>query len=371
MTNLVTDGFDWFPSGQSAATRQTLFAANDFFSFGGVDSNPFDVRTGRFSFGKAIGFNQTGIFDGNPQTNAYVVPVGGTLAEGWIGFAYFRAANSGNSAHPFVGFFDALNNAVQVSVTFDRYGIMRVYRGLPSNGTLIASSVVGAFEEDRWFHGEIRCLCANVGGEVEVRINTVPKIQLTGADTKNSANAYFDSAIIGHYRAITAGDDINWAIDDLYINDPSGTKLNTWAGNLRVKSQFMVGDGAENAFTIGGTAPAATRWQSVNNQSIDDTKYVYSPNVGDKQTFVPDPNLNSPLVRVVQVRAALRQDDATQRVARHLLRIGATDYEGSVNHYTNQQFTFYKTRWDTNPATLVDFTGSEVNGLEAGLKVQA
>jgi hypothetical protein len=133
----------------------------------------------------------------------------------------------------------------------------------------------------------------------------------------------------------------------------------------------MIADGATDNFSIGGSSPAATHWQSVLNQNLDDTKYEYSSNVGDIDLFTPDPNLNSPLVHALQVRTALRQDDATQRVARHLLRISGLNYVGTVDHYTNQTYTFYRTRWELNPNTGVSFTGAEVNGLQPGVKVQA
>jgi hypothetical protein len=382
MANLITEGWDWFLAGQNATQRAQFFAANGWYPLnqGLFDSVVPDVITGRFDFGKAmrlVGASGSGI------NQFYAIPLGGNKSELYGGQAvYWDAATTYTTSASF-SFFDAINNHFQIRVTLDKYGIIRVWRGptdptnppyggigVPGSATLLATSAMGSFQENEWFWLEVHALIASSGGGVEVRVNTVPKIQLTGANTQGSSISTADSVAFGWQSAGAPGS-WNVAFDDMYVNDTTGSKNNSWNGNVRVKTQFMIADGAENDFIIGGSSPAATRWQSVGNQLLSDAKFVYSPNVGDKQLFVPDPNLNSPLVRCVQVRTALRQDDATQRVARHLLRIGGTDYEGGVDHYTNQTFTMYRTRWETNPDTGVDFTGADVNGLQAGLKVQA
>jgi hypothetical protein len=227
---------------------------------------------------------------------------------------------------------------------------------------------MGVFQEDQDFFLEIHGVIASSGGSVEVRVNTVPVISLTGANTQGATITTCDSIFLGIY---VPGGGVEGHFDDLYVNDTSGGVNDSWLGNVRVKTQFMIANGFTNDFSIGGTSPAATHWQSVLNQNLDDTKFEYSPNIGDIDLFTPDPNLNSPLVHAVQVRMALRQDDATQRVARALVRVSGTNYVGSVDQYTNQTFTMYRERWQLNPNTGVSFTGAEVNAIQAGVKVQA
>jgi hypothetical protein len=375
VANRFRDGFDWFPAGQSLLTRQRLWAANEFFGRDNGGGLGADVVTGRFNFGKALALSGSlGGFFGHDS--GYVVPIGVNIATGFYGMAVYVDSLLPSACRPVLGFYDAVSNAHQINFSFEQNGVLKVWLGAPGagNGTLLATSSAGAFQEDQWFHCEASPLIANSGGTFEIRINTVPKVQLTGADTQNSANAYFDSVFLGAYTTNNnvGIDGAHPAVfDDMFVHDASGATNNTWGGNLRVKTQFMIANGATDNFSIGGTAPAATQWQSVLNQILDDGQFVYSPTVGDIDLFTPDPNLNSPIVRALQVRMALRQDDATQRVARALLRIGATNYLGAVDQYTNQTYTFYKDAWELNPATGVTFTGAEVNGLQAGVKVQA
>jgi hypothetical protein len=374
MSNLITEGFDWFPSGKGDAARANLWAANEFFtrrdsSFGFAEG---DVVTGRFGFGKALTIwgSVWGFFI-NQQ--GYVVPVNATPAEGFMGLAVFVSSSLSALNRPTIGFFDAVTNYHQITISFEPNGVIKVWRGKRGE-TLLINSPAGAYQEDEWFHTESRAKIAGSGGEFELRINTETKIQLLSANTQYTGNSYFDSIFLGAQgvdNRISIPGPGYLAYDDLFVNDTTGLENNTWMGNLRVKSQFMIANGAVNNFTIGGSSPAATNWQSVLNNSLDDSKYVYDITPGDKDLYTPDPNLNAPLVRVLQVRLALRQDDSTQRSAKALVRLSTTTYEGSVEFFTNTTYTFYKQRWELSPATGVTFTGSEINGCQVGVKVQS
>lgn len=369
MANLITDGIDWFPSGQSTATRTRLWAANNFFPRGNVQT-PCDVETGRFGFGQAMLWNFTNTSIGGANLAGYVIPIGAQAATSFIGCGLIVYPDTASGTYPALCFYDGVANTPQLTIVFKPNGVIAVYRGDPTpgqGGTLLANSFPGAFQENEYFHVEIKALIASSGGTCEVRINTVPWVQLTGANTQNTTAAFADCVMIG--AECGSNQLIHCAFDDFFVNDASGAQNNSWLGNVRVKTQFMIANGATNNFTIGGSSPAPSHWQSVLNQAMDDTSFEYSSTLNDIDLFTPDPNLNSPLVHVLQVRMGLRQDDATQRVARSQLRIGSTVYPGSIDQFTNQTYTFYKERWPLNPATSVAFTGADVNGLQAGLKI--
>lgn len=363
MANLLCEGFDWMASGLSDSVRTRLWAANRMFESG--NDMVADVVTGRFDYGKALVVNFNNVFSNG---SGYVIPIHETPATGFVGCAMFIYPDMGATAVAVVSFYDAVENVPQFRIHFAANGVIKIYDG--AGTTLLANSEADSYQENEWFHFEAKATIGT-GGTVEVRINTVPVIQLVGGDLQYSPNAYFDSIYIGGERWNSSGGHYHVAFDDLFVNDTVGATNSDWSGNLRVKTQFMIANGATDNFTIGGTAPAATNWQSVLNQNLDDTKFVYSSTIGHIDLYTPDPNLNSPLVRSLQVKMALRQDDATQRIARAVIRIGSTNYVGSVDQYTNQTFTFYTERFELNPATGVSFTGAEVNGLQAGLKLTA
>lgn len=382
MANQVTEGFDWFPSGKSSTERARLWAANSFFMPDSGNAMTYipDVRTGRFGFGKAISWNNVSNPGGGNQVSGYVFPAkvtGDVLTDGWYGVSVFRGHDTTASRQIGVGFYDGvtggINNGMQVYIEFGEFGVIRVWRGWPNGGgTVIGTSKMNAFQEDEWFNAEIYCKVANTGGQVQVRINTVIKVDIVSDDTQFTSVAGFDSLFMGEFvYGVFASNLSDFAYDDVFFNDASGSANNTWSGNLRVKTQFVTANGAHDDFSIGGTSPASTNWQSVLNQSLDDTKYVFSATPTNYDLYQLDPNLNAPIVRAVQVRMGLRQDDATQRSAKAIIRLGSTVYEDDVQHFTNQTYTFYKGIWDLNPATAVSFTGAEVNAMQAGVKVQS
>jgi hypothetical protein len=374
VANLLTEGFDWFPTGQTTTVRNRLWSANSFYKYGVFsysDSDADVTAPGRFGFGNAMHLNA-----GNPGGNnyiGYVVPFGSAgLVEGYMGaalFVYTRDAG-GNivTGSPQISFYDGVNNHPQVSICFDANGAISVWQGDRVDNFPLGKSIAGVFQKDEWFHFEARAIIAAVGGFVEIRINTVPVVQITGANTLGSVGGLFDSVLLGGW---VNNNTVDYDIDDFFVNDTTGTYNNSWLGNVRVKTQLMIANGNQNDFTIGGSSPAPTHWQSVLNNILDDTKYEFSATVGQIDLFTPDPNLNSPLVHVVQVRMGLRQDDATQREAHAMLRISGTNYEGVVGQFTNQTYTMYRERFEVNPFTGVAFTGGNVNGLQAGVKVVA
>lgn len=375
MTNRITEGFDWFPTGKSVAERQRLFAANQMFYYqDGVSTSVFpDVSSTEvpFGFGKSFYYSHSSAVSGEFR-QGFVVPFQDTVtpvSEGYFGIR-LKIINHENlgADGPILCFYDAVTNAPQFGISFAENGVIRLWRGWPYTGTLLASSRVNSFQEEEWFWIEIYGLVANSGGEVEVRINTVAKISLVGADTQNTATDDVDSVFIG---ARKDNYEITFAYDDMYFNDTAGTINNSWLGNVRVKTAFMIADGDNIDFSIGGSSPAATNWQSVLNTNLDDTKYVYSGTAGQYDLYDLDPIQASPLVHVVQVRAALRMDDATQRVGRYKIKVNGVEYEGTVDHYMNQTYTMYFDRWELNPNTAAGWTGTEVNGIQPGVKVQA
>jgi len=361
MTLRVIEGFEWFPSGGNATQ---LFAAAGYYSTfnNGIYSAP---TTGRFDYGKTF---QYALAPGNLDPNQVIALTDSSDDLNTSGMAVY--VDQANSAYVWYTLFDAVTGAPQLSFYFTEYGVIRIYRGYPWTGTLIGTTSAGAYRDNEWFYFEVQSVTHATAGTVKLRINT--KVVFDGIDlnTKNTANSFVDSYGFGCFRN-GGGNSAFIKFDDFYFCDGQGSINNDFLGNVRVKQQLAIANGPNIDFAIGGTAPAATNWQSVLNAALDDTKYVYSGTPGDYDLYDLDPNLNTPLVLGVQVRAGLRQDDATQRIARLMLNTGGTDYVGSVDHYLNQSYTHYRDLWELNPNTGLAWTGTEVNGMYAGVKVQS
>lgn len=251
-----------------------------------------------------------------------------------------------------------------VSLSFDTNGTITL---ATTQGGTLARTPAQSFTPFKWFWLEIQCKIGSAGtGTLEVRVNTATKLSFPSITTSAAA------APIG---GLAAGADLinfnntNNRIDDLYILDDTGAQNTTFLGNVRVMGQKTTGNSTPVNFSIGGTSPAASLWQSVQNNSLDDAQFAYSPNAGDTDLYTMEAIVNAPTVYGVRLTQLSRQDDATQRIARNVLKAGGTTATGA-DWYLNQFYTGYSDIWELNPSTGVGFTGAQVNALLAGHKVQ-
>jgi hypothetical protein len=363
MTLRIIEGFDFMPSGLVATERARIYGAKGYFNW----NNGMDVALGRFDFGKAMWIPQTFLSRGVGIYGSKV-PIGSAVTDGYAGIAVYVGTGVSGQIGGILVFHDGLTDSPQITVLFYQNGIIQVWRGLPSSGTMLVQTPVATFQEDQFFYGEARCKVDPTGGVVEVRVNTKTVISIVSANTKATANPTYDMIGVGFYN----WEATQWAaygFDDLYFCDTAGTENNNFLGNCRVMTQFVTGNSTPQNFLIGGSAPAATAALSLLNTNLDDTKFIHSGTAGDKSLFTIETIINAPMVFGIQVSAALRQDDATQRTERNLIKSGTTLTEGG-DHLTNQTFTFYKDLLELNPATGVGYTGAELNALLIGPKVQ-
>jgi len=358
-------GWDWIPQGLSGSENARLLAADRFYSsasngyFGNFNS------VGRFGFGGCLNW---ALAPGNLDANQIVGLTGSSRATNTMGCAVF--VDQANNAYDWVTFFDAVTGAPQLSFYFAEYGVIKVYRGYPYSGTLLVASQPGSFQEDEWFYFEAKATIDATAGAVECRVNTATVISLVAANTMATLNAFADSYGFGVARGPTFGNAAFVKFDDFYFNDDTGSYNNGFLGNCRVMTQKVAGNSTPQDFTIGGSSPAATAWQSLLNANLDDTKYLFDNTAGHKSLFTIEAIINAPMVFGIQISGAYRQDDATQRTARNVIKSGSTTAEGG-DQLTNQTYTMYKDIWEINPATSVGFTGAELNALLIGPKEQA
>lgn len=118
-------------------------------------------------------------------------------------------------------------------------------------------------------------------------------------------------------------------LDDLYvITGPIATAPNVPLGDLVARPLAVVADGASQDSTIGGTSPAATRWQSVATDDGDVTRVEMVPDDADQ--YVPDTLTGSPTVAAVRVRATVKKSDGGAGG----VAVGLTNTDGAVESNT-------------------------------------
>ncbi len=365
MTLRLIEGFDWLTTTSVDADVQGYLADAQYYFGSGVAA--WDIVTDTaFSFGKALAVNYQDAQFNSLNKMLYPVPA---RQEGYQGRRMKVSPN--HTGYVGMTFFDAVGGDYQVSISCRPNGVIWVWRGQPFIGTLLAVSDPGVFYDNEWFFLEAYVKVDSIAGEVEIRVNTKTVISLVSSDTQNTTRALFDMVgFTGRPSTNTIWIE-NQIFDDLYYCDTDGSVNNGFLGNVRVKTSFTTANGSNIDFLIGGSAPAATNWQSVQNILLNQTKFVYSPTSGDYDLYAMDPNVNAPYVHAVQVRSSMWQDDATQRIGRNLLKTGAGTLIDGVDIYLNQTPSVYRDIIELNPDTGVFFTGTEANATQAGVKVES
>lgn len=239
----------------------------------------------------------------------------------------------------------------------------------PATGAVHTSNA-WAFNPGRWFYFDMKWFPATgTDGWIEIRVNTVVVLSVPACATAGGTLV----AEAGGKRGVdvmkfhTGGTDAGRHLfDDMYLLDSLGAVNNDYLGNVRVKAMLPVSDATPTNWTIGGTTPAATNWQSASNNDMNDTKFVYTDTPGDRDLYNIDPNLNTPYVYGIEVDGVYRQDDATQRVVRNRAKTNLGTNLDGADTYTNGYFTNAADIFETNPDTAVAFTGAEVNGMTTG-----
>ena len=355
MTLLIVDGYDYFPS----SGISTVGAAMGWYDAARVNAS----STTAFGYGKSLAWSATGnsnvryrqARDRYTSDNVYV-----------IGHRAYMPTNAGGL---YIGVYDSFSTSqLQWYLDFTSDGSIWLYTG---GGTLQAKTKSGVFIPQKWFYLEIK-FQPGTSSFFELRVNTVPVLSMTTAVLSRGSLIApatlpgFD--VFYEYVQNISSNSASVLWDDFYFLDDQGSVNNDYLGNVRVKYQAIIGEDSTE-WSIGGSSPAATNWQSVLNTALDDTQYVYDSVVGHQDWYNPDPNLNTPFVYGFELTGAYRMDDATQRVVRTNYKTSLGSVGNGGDKYINQSYTFYPDIHEINPDTGVQFTGAEVNSLLIGPEV--
>lgn len=363
MTLRIIDGYDYIPNTGDTEMWDAMGWSGDIGSMG--PTSRAGTITTAFGYGKfmCIGANENNIYCYKDMRGRYTSDLDYVI---WGARLYVPT----NSAMVNISAYDSLNaSPVQWTLSFTQTG--NIIFDPPAGDT--RTTKAWSFFPGRWFYLELKWKpgISNTG-MVEIRVNTVTVLSVpaittsTGVLYPEAGGKYGFDVMRFHTGSASSG---NFCFDDNYFLDSLGAQNNDYLGNVRVKWQAPVSNASPIQWAIGGSAPAASNWESVLNQALNDTKFNYSVTPGNRDLYNIDPNLNTPYVYGIEVGGIYRQDDATQRVVRNSWQTGlGTDLFG-VDHYCNGFYTNQPDISEINPDTGVAWTGAEVNALKIGPEV--
>lgn len=244
-------------------------------------------------------------------------------------------------------------------------GTISAYKG---DGTLLGTTGA-ALTQGAFHYLEFKVVISDTVGTVDVRIDNVSALSLTGQDTRNGGTADAWNAVGLGPAGIASGAAAGLVFDDLYIADGAGSTWNDFMGDMRIDCSYPNADGTNSDFAPStGTDDYAVVDEALAN---GDTDHLSSSTVDHKTTLnFPDAPVPGADILGIQVVCQARKSDAGSAGHRALARISGTDYE-SAEVGLAASFLMIMSQFAVNPATSAAWTDAVFNGAEFGFKKSA
>jgi hypothetical protein len=305
--------------------------------------------TTRFSYGRSYRLN----------ANEYV-QVGAAQGVNHATIITGFAAYESGYAQDIVRFYGDNSGTLHGSVRHASDGTVQAI----ARGTVLATSA-GTVSFNAWHYWEVKYVLHDSTGSITVKCDGATVVTITGADTKNGGTL---AVINDVYFGSTANH--GFYLDDMYINDGSGSSDNDFWGDIAIKT--CVPTGAGNS--TGLTPSTGSNWSCVDealNAAPNTSDYCGSPTPGTKDTYaMTDLSGTVPSIKGISANVYAAKSDAGAISGRRLLRAGGTDYAGP-DLTLSASYQWFPENVILNPATGVAWTKADIDALEPGYEVRA
>lgn len=305
-----------------------------------------------------------------------LVPTGATCL---VGFAFVQSAGAftdldanDTNAMTFA------NNATNVLIALRYLGVLQCWARVITDGkievlcgTTSLGTTANALSTGVTAYIELKILVHASAGTVNLNVNGVDWLTLTGQITKNAsaAAALWDEVIFGKV-ARTTTTTISWDFDDLYIADgDTSNAANTFAafvGDIRVDCRYPTEEGNSSAWTPStGTDNSAVVDDTTPN---DDTDYVSSAAASTKDTYVvQDAAVSGATVYGMQLVWSRKRSAAGTSTTRGVCRSGGSDFNGAtVGDPTT--YAYGRQCWSNDPADNGTISDTDFNAMQFGVE---
>lgn len=357
MALLFLDGFDHLSN--STVDYGTLASAYTKWSYAGssIGLSTTYARTGQYGIGTA----------GNPVTSLPLPIVGGFV----VGVAVRLPAPGiwGEFGYDILQIIEiSPTSTVHLAVCAD----VPTQRAVVKRGGTIIATGTHPLMQDNWYYMEFKGVIDDVAGSYELRFDGVTELVASGIDTRNGGT-------VGRCDRIALnGNGVNF--DDVYVCDQSGPTHNNFLGICRVETLMAQTDVQavgtyQDWIPITNAPPLITDHGVIVARPTEQAyKSLESATVGARDSYNypsrTDPVLRSHQIAALQTNMYLRRTDTDERTACPFVRMGGVNYDGAAV-VPPTAFGVVSARWTTNPATGLPWTATDLDVVEAGIKIVA
>ncbi len=338
MSLVHMDGFDLYAS---SADLQTVYNIG-----GGAYIN---TTGGRFGGGAVVT---------NNQYVAYSVP--GALTEIWFGFAY-------NCQNPtsYGGVTTVTSNAGVEMTLFYRplTGQIDVCTNAGDSPVIGTATIAGLASGWHWI--EVHFKLSSSSGVVELWVDGVQQVNVTGINTANRGGTSISAVFLG----TDYSNNLNALIDDFYILNPTTGSYNTGRlGDSRIETLKPSSDASPNN---GTPSTAGSHYAMVDEAQNDgSSSYITITNTSGQEELYGFGSLAATPanVRAVKVSNWCEKTDAGSCFGESVVSSSSTVSNGSSLPLLTGFSNIYNI-YESDPHTSAAWTYSAVNSAYAGFRI--
>lgn len=230
-------------------------------------------------------------------------------------------------------------------------------------GYNVTTRVAGSFmpSQNIWYLVEAHIIVDAVNGLYELKIDGIPQGSWSG-NTTVGALTYIDG-FLNPWKSVFSG---STYIDDIIINDTSGTINNSWPGGKKIISLSPTADGSFKQWTP--TPAGLTHYSAVDEVPPGSSDYLTT-----NQCYVIDsfqhPNLPAEAVTsfIVESSAWAMKDSAGSSVALQPCVVAGSTVAVTPSTVLGTSYSAVNSIFDLSPAGTT-WDVSTINSLEVGVR---
>ena len=255
----------------------------------------------------------------------------------------------------------------QILVGVDSAGSIKAWVGagassVPQLGALLCQSATAVVSSNISFHLGVSAVISNSAtGSVSLYVNNV--LVASASSVVTSGDGVSACNQIAAWAGLSG---FTFYVDDVIVNDSTGSENNSRVVEQRVDLLIPVGNGLANAWTKTG---AATNWQAATSTTPnpdDDTSYVAAATTSlvDSYTVTTPANIGTPTA--VQWVAACRTDDGGSAQVTPVIGDGVTTANGTAIPVPSS-YQYLLEVFDKNPITGLAWTAADMLTIQPGI----
>lgn len=280
------------------------------------------------------------------------------VSEGYWRFSFYRNDVS-QGARIFYWYSDATElGSLRIQATTNKLEAYRSQIDLAAVGSL-------ALSPNTQYIIEIYVKIADSGGSIKVKIDGLPTLDIdyTG-DTKPGTQTTINSVRYTQPQNSSAV----YYFDDLAMNDTTGSVDNSWCGDGRV---IILPTNDDGDVTMLIPSSGIDNWAMVDEIPNDgDTTYVMGSGINDYDLYtLSDSSLADVNILRVWPASTSRKTIATPGKLAFMLKTNGVEYTQSGLDLLTSYARVTGSGYIDNPQTGVDWTISELDALQVGIKI--